>query len=352
MYYMEDKIYRSRTIVHPNGEKFETPLLVPSFSSKGFSLINNKKKGIISECYEYMILGTGFLEESLLVSAYDLFHNLIPKPNEFKSARINFIDSGGYETSQSYDLSGINKYNHEVKPWDESKLKEVLSKWPQNMNGIMVSYDHGELRYSLDKQVENAQKLFYEHKSLMSNFLIKPETKKQDYIQLSNLIARPEILTGFNIIGVTEKEIGNSQLERMINIALLRRAMDKVGNTAPIHVFGSLDPINVILYYMAGAEIFDGLTWLKFAYHNGTAIYIQNYSVLSPKYGVETTDMSIKRNFWVDNLTFLTKLKYALINFNVERNYDYFKELDSGTFKLSGLLEKLHIQFLNKLKSK
>lgn len=348
---MENKIYRSRTIVHPSSEKFETPLLVPSYSSKGFSMLNTKN-GIISECYELMMVASGFIDESLLVSAYDLYHNLIPKPSEFKSAKINIIDSGGYETSKIYDLSGINKYHHEVKPWDENKLKEVLSEWPDDMSGIMVSYDHGDLRLSLEQQVDDAQNLFYEHKSLMSNFLIKPETKKQSHIQMQNLIAKPELLNGFNIIGVTEKEIGNSQLDRMINIALLRREMDKIGNTSPIHIFGSLDPLNVILYFLAGAEIFDGLTWLKFAYHNGAAIYIQNYSVLSSKYGVETSDLSLKRNFWVDNLAFLTKLKYALINFNAETNYDHFKELDNDTYKLSELIERLHNQFLNKLKSK
>lgn len=347
---MEDKIYRARTITHPSGEKFETPLLVPSFSSKGFSMIKNQKN-IISECYEYILLGSGFIEESLLVSAYDLYYNFIPKPTEFKSARINIVDSGGYETSQLYDLSGINKYNHEIKPWDENMLKEVLRQWPIEMSGIMVSYDHGEVRNPIAKQVELAQNLFHEHKNLMSDFLIKPETKDQNYIQLNNLIANPVLLNGFGIIGVTEKEIGKSQLERMTNIYNLRRLMDKAGNGSPIHVFGSLDPINVILYFLAGAEIFDGLTWLKFAYHNGAAVYIQNYSVLSPKYGIEHTDLSLKRNFWVDNLSFLTKLKFALINFAAKKNYDYFKELDNDTYKLSELIEKLHTQFLNKIKS-
>jgi hypothetical protein len=228
---MEDKLYRSRTIIHPSGEKFETPLLVPSFSSKGFSMENVKDKGVVSECFDVMMVGKGFIEESLLVSAYDLYYDLIPKPTEFKSAKINIIDSGGYETSQIYDLSGINKYNHEVKPWDQDKLRKVLSKWPKSMNGIIVSYDHGEERYSIDEQVENAQNLFHKHKHLMNDFLIKPETKDQHYFQLSKLIARPELLSGFNIIGITEKEIGNSQLDRMVNIALLRRNIDISGNT-------------------------------------------------------------------------------------------------------------------------
>jgi len=348
---MENKLYRARTITHPSGEKFETPLLVPSFSSKGFSMVSTKDKGIVSECYDVMIVGTEFIEESLLVSAYDLYYKLVPKPNEFKSAGINIIDSGGYETSQIYDLSGINKYNHNIKEWDEDKLNETLKQWPAEISGIIVSYDHGELRHSIDNQIENAKNFFNKNKDFMSNFLIKPETKQQGLIQMPSLISKIGELSSFDIIGVTEKEIGNSQLERMINISKLRRAMDNDGISSPIHIFGSLDPINVILYFLAGAEIFDGLTWLKFAYHEGAAIYIQNYSVLSSKYGIETKDISLKRLFWVDNLTFLTKLKNTLINFNAEKNYSFFKELDSDNFNLSDKIEKLHIQFLNKIKS-
>ena len=165
---MENKIYRSRTIIHPGGEKFETPLLVPSFSSKGFSMVNTKKS-IISECYGVMMVATGFIEETLLVSAYDLYHNLVPKPSEFKSARINIIDSGGYETSQIYDLSGINKYNHEIKSWDENKLKEVknndFTKHKQEISNLLSGevvmryyYQKGRLEYGLahDEYVDAA----------------------------------------------------------------------------------------------------------------------------------------------------------------------------------------------------
>ncbi|NOQ76121.1 MAG: hypothetical protein GQ574_29230 [Crocinitomix sp.] len=348
---MEEKIHRTRNITHPNGEKFETPLLVPSFSSKGFSLVQTKDS-VISEIASVMAVAKEFLDESLLVSAYDIYHKLIPTPAEFKSTPITIVDSGGYETSQIYDLSGINKYNHEVREWDEEKFKSVLNEWPSEMSAIMVSYDHGNIRVTINEQVDHARKLFYDHKNMMSNFLIKPEKQKQKLIQLPEILARPEILHGFDIIGVTEKEIGSSQLDRMINIALLRIALDKTGNSAPIHVFGSLDPLNVILYFLAGAEIFDGLTWLKFAYHNSAAIYIQNYSILSPKYGIETNDTAMKRNFWVDNITFLIKLKHVLMNFTTEPNYELFKELDNDSYNLSERIEKIHVQFLNKLKSK
>lgn len=346
---MKGKIYRSRTIMHNNGETFETPLMVPSFSSKGFSFVKTKES-VVSECHEVMLVAKEFLEESLLISAYDIFYRLIPLPDDFKSAKINFIDSGGYETSQIYDFSGINKFNHSVKPWNVEMLKQVVQQWPEDMTGIMVSYDHGELRQPIEEQRESAQNLFA-NSSLMSDFLIKPEKKNQSYIQLDKLLIKPEMLNGFDIIGVTEKEIGNSQWNRMINIAKLRKAMNEAGNNAPIHVFGSLDPINVILYFLAGAEIFDGLTWLKFAYHNGVATYIQNYNILSSKYGIETTDISLKRNFWVDNLNYLSKLKHTLMNFESDNNYSHFDDLDNGLFNLQAEIARVHDKFLNKIKS-
>ena len=71
--------------------------------------------------------------------------------------------------------------------------------------------------------------------------------------------ANVSVLEGFDLVGVTEKELGNSLLNRLHNTSRLRMALDEVSNEAPIHVFGSLDPLNVPLYFAAGAEVFDGL---------------------------------------------------------------------------------------------
>ena len=43
-------------------------------------------------------------------------------------------------------------------------------------------------------------------------------------------------------------------------------ALDDAGVGIPIHVFGSLDPLISPIYWLAGAEIFDGLTWINMAY--------------------------------------------------------------------------------------
>src|SRR5437762_1985645 len=60
-----------------------------------------------------------------------------------------------------------------------------------------------------------------------------------------------------------EQELGRSILERARNIARIRRALVEIGNDLPIHIFGCLDPGLVRYYAMAGADIFDGLQWLR-----------------------------------------------------------------------------------------
>lgn len=83
----------------------------------------------------------------------------------------------------------------------------------------------------------------------------------------------------FHALGVTEKELGGNFKERMINIARIRKALNGVGlENMPIHIFGSLDTVSTPLYFVAGADIFDGLTWLRFAYYKGMTIYRQNYA--------------------------------------------------------------------------
>ena len=74
------------------------------------------------------------------------------------------------------------------------------------------------------------------------------------------------LLRTFDIVGVTEREIGESIHDRLVNIARLRKSLNAAEVTIPIHVFGGLDPLLTPLYFAAGAEIFDGLGWLRYAY--------------------------------------------------------------------------------------
>ena len=62
----------------------ETPLLLPSFSSKGFPQIA-----------EIMDFISAFITSPILISAYDLHYKNVPKKITF--SELLFLDSGGYE---------------------------------------------------------------------------------------------------------------------------------------------------------------------------------------------------------------------------------------------------------------
>lgn len=320
-------IARSQKINHPLGIELETPLLIPSFSSKGFSL-NNKD---VSESTEALEVSKEFLTESLLISAYDIHHKHIPFLEEkYICTEVTFIDSGGYETSDVYDLSTTVKYIYPSKKWTLEEYKEVLNNWPKHKASVIISYDHGKERHSLDLQIQEASALFATYPNCLSDFLIKPESDLQMQIQLPNILDRIHQMKNFSIIGVTEKELGSSILKRMIHIYKLRSALDSVSNSSPIHVFGSLDPITSILYFLAGAEIFDGLTWLKYSYYNGSAIYQSNYGILSTEMGIHIRDAQVKSKSIVNNIYYLEKMKYIMKDFCMTTNYKLFDELGPG----------------------
>lgn len=313
------KLARGTKLHHPNGFSLETPLLVPSFSSKGFGF---KKKTGESEINKIFSIASEFLERAMLVSAYDLAYGNLA-PIESAITEITIVDSGGYEVSDIHDLSAV--YCQSVKPhkWSIDHLKAIYDSWPDHIPAVFVSFDHPRLHRALQDQIEAARSLFGHYPRQLHTFLIKPETKDQQKVQVRNIIAKVGELGAFDIVGFTEKELGPSILERMTNIAEIRLAMDKVGINIPIHVYGSLDPITSALYFLAGAEIFDGLTWLRYGYIEGSACYHQNYG--ARKIGIHRTDDFVKAKTMQENLGYLSDLTYQMRTFLLDFNFDMFK---------------------------
>lgn len=321
------KLYKKQEIAHPFGIKVTTPLLIPSFSSKDFKFKDKYKysenEGIISYCSE-------LLTESMLVSAYDIKHNYTPPIQNLKFTDILLIDSGGYETSEVEDLSGTAKYIYPFKEWSYSDLCEVIDLVPPDKAVIIVNFDKLSLNKAFEEQISEAIKFFDLYPNKISDFLIKPE--RGNYIDVDSLLAHIPKLRSFNIVGFTEKEIGDSILERMIAIGKVRREMDKNGITNPIHIFGSLDPVSTILYFLAGAEIFDGLTWLKYAFSNGKAVYMENYAVFNEHLGVHTKYSSIIKKVISLNINYLEKMKYVMQDFCSSNDFSEFDSLGGEGF--------------------
>ena len=88
----------------------------------------------------------------------------------------------------------------------------------------------------------------------------------------------------------------------MTTIAHIRIAMKDSGANAPIHIFGSLDPVTTPLYFIAGADIFDGLSWLRYTFSNGDAYYMESYGprtegINLPMKAIRVTSITMNHNY-------------------------------------------------------
>jgi hypothetical protein len=305
-------VLAKRRVLNHNGKEIvRTPLLVPSFSSR------------VPEIDKILKASEEFVAGPLLVSAYDIYHNKVTPPFDFGS-NVIFLDSGGYEVSRQLDLSEVEDQTEAPRlPWSEDLYDEVLAGWKSRLPTVIISYDHPKERRAITEQIKKATNLAGGRKDVLRELLIKPETREQNYVQFDSVLKSVRQLDVFDAIGLTEKEIGNSVLQRMEHIAELRIALTKVGLETPIHIFGSLDTITTMFYFVAGADIFDGLTWLRYAFSNGLTLYRQNVGVL--EYGVSTKSATVEAISWAKNYAYLNDLQLEMRQFLKSHDFSVFK---------------------------
>jgi hypothetical protein len=302
----------------------ETPLMLPSFSSKGFPQIAKIMK----------LMGE-FITGPILVSAYDIYHKEITHKITF--SELIFLDSGGYEARYDHDLSEAYGKLHKPKPWNrrfhESALRNWSSKWPT----IAVTYDSPAQFQNFSQQIKAGKESKGSQPKFLWELLLKPETKKDKLIAVEKAIKHVQQLRDFAVIGMTEKEIDDSLFGAMTKIARLRIAMDAADVRAPIHIFGSLDPLTSVLYFISGAEIFDGLTWLRFGYHEGHTMYAQNYAAIHDSEGIRRRNTDQSYEMWKNNYYYLEKLRTQMLN--------YIRTGDFGHFgPIAGIVEDAYKQ--------
>lgn len=306
---------RSRELFLGGKAVARTPLLCPSFSSKGFPDV----AGIVE-------LMSEFITGGVLVSAYDVHHRKL-SARKITFPELVFLDSGGYELRAEHDFSEPYGKKHKPKKWNEELHRDVLSRWPRRIPTIAVSYDTPERTSHIKSQIKNARTLQEKFPDLPVEILIKPEKLSDEYVPMETLIASVEHLRVFAAVGITEKELDASPLGRMEKIAKLRRAMDACNVPIPIHVFGSLDTSSTPLYFVSGAEIFDGLTWLRFGFHDGLTVYSQNYGILQDANGLIRQSREQVFQMWKNNYYYLERLKDQMINYVRTEDFDQFKNI-------------------------
>ena len=322
----------------------KTPLLIPSFSSKGFARSKTDGKSEIGKILE---TAGEFLTEVFLISAYDIYYKHLPCPSELSyTPELIFVDSGGYEISTDRDYSSVIDPLPQPETWATEHLESVFDNWPDQIPAVFVSFDNPDDRKPFAKQVADARKLFRNHHQHLTLLLLKPETKAQTTLNetIKSAMAYATELGSFDIVGVTEKELGKTMLDRMAQITSLRRAMDEADVTIPLHIFGALDPLSVCLYYIAGAEIFDGLTWLRYAYNDGLCIYTHNLGVV--KYGLHVSDDRVRLRTLSENYYALQEIRQHLLEFEMTRD---FGKLEPHATLLSNAYDSLRTKLKGRL---
>ena len=285
----------------------ETPLLVPSFSS---NISFFEKKIELQELYDNIKECTPFTS---LISSYDLYHGKLSYDKLFYSD-LTFIDSGNYEY--------LNQEKN-ILEWTLDLYFEVLDKLEPTSTISIISFD----KYSLYKeQLKIANEIFDRYPDSIYDFLLKPENNPKDVNELiwnfEELKGIIEEIRNFDIIGITEKDLGFTLYERCQNLIVLRSLL---GSEKPIHIFGCDDPQTVLLYNLLGGDIFDGTSWTRFYFWRGYAIYLKHYSLISSSWTNRigynnimaiTKNLDQMRRFQSNLHQFINTNNFDLINFS------------------------------------
>jgi hypothetical protein len=175
----------------------------------------------------------------------------------------------------------------------------------------------------MTEQIESATRFFASLPHVWHDFLLKPSADAL-FISRQSLAEAAANAEGFQLIGITEKELGSSIIDRLVAIATLRRALDAAGARSAIHVFGSLDPLLSPLYWLAGAEVFDGLSWLTMGWDeaNLAAVYPDSASVALGSWTQH--EMRRRADRWSNNLRVAERVMMLMREFTVENDFNVF----------------------------
>lgn len=323
----------------PDDMPCDLPLLVPSFSSKGFGHARRGGRGrsrVLSNVIVDLLEFAQVPSQSVLISAYDLHfkhfdssHDRECSPLDWlQKSRLIFLDSGGYELAPDFDScepktpSYMPRTGYGLPQF--LKVLERIADDATHRSFVISNFDWGTAKKPLAKQIESARRVFQKVPGQLSSFILKPWAKGQHIIEPERLSSKDfKSMAGFDVIGVTEKELGNNILERLTRISQLRRGLDSVENPAPIHVWGGLDPVMTPLYFFAGAQIFDGISWLRYAYTNGAAVNRESFSALSEEYGIGTNKEVCRQVISLKNRTVLDGLASSLRKWVDGRGMDF-----------------------------
>lgn len=309
------KLSRSQIVSHPKGEIIQTPLLLPSFSSRGvYKFFNNDRgKSILSSFYKCMSRNLGCEH---LVSAYDI-HKVYVKMNDIPISNYVVIDSGGFEC-----LDFVTRRKYWESCFSATDYQIIMESLPRQINANFVTFDKQYLGLPVRKQLSYALPFADKahEQNQLATFLLKPS--KGTIISINDIAKNIKKFRSFDFVGVTERELGVTIEEKVTNLMKLRICLDENSMNTPIHIFGCLEPIWIVLFFLSGAEIFDGLTWMSSCFRNEGVVRLQDTMLLD---GLLNKSVSDEYMALIDkNMETLDILKCKLIKFFHTSDYTLF----------------------------
>ena len=283
------------------------PLFVYSYSSKGFSDLSNWLKHSLPRVPSY------------LLSLYDYEYIIPPELISTADPRIRIWDSGGYESMAcpTWESSGNKK-------WNENTYVQTANRIPWNGLDVLVSYDTPDEPGCMQQQVERALHLYTKVEGTYARDLLIHVPDNTDPYVLAETVS--PYINEFKILGLTEKEIAPTWAHGVYFINHLRSALSTLDTEQyiPIHVFGCFDSKTVARFTLAGANIFDGLTWLRYLFLGGDVLYQKEIEYAIPIEQLLTTDLELPMILHnIQNMEQLrSDLTYAIYTNDMER----FKE--------------------------
>lgn len=296
------------------------PLFFYSYSSNGFPDLIKRMRNSLAYNPKY------------LLSLYDFEYHLPEGLINSDDSRMRVWDSGGYELLASLSCDNASSSFQ----WDESTYVRAANSIPWNGYDIVGSFDIPFEDVTIQTQIERAIDLYSRIEgTFFRNLLIHVPFDMNPY-NLSDIL-QPYV-NEFHILGVTEKDIAPTWAHGVHFIKRLRKALTtlQTQHYIPIHVFGCFDIKTVVRFTLAGADIFDGLTWLRYFFSNGEVLYKQEYQFAIPISDLLRIDpkLYMMRN----NINEMEELRSHLVYAISTNNLDKFSIELSDIHELSRLL--------------
>ena len=217
--------------------------------------------------------------------------------------------------------------------WTRDRHHQTLATIDNTANIVLVNFDHPG---KIDNQVASASRDFSVIPSAATDFLIKPEPDT-GLVNVAKLSTRSDDLGQFDVIGITAREAGSSLLARCRSVVMLRDALTDAGLNLPIHVFGAITPKEVLTYYFCGADVFDGLNWLRQAFRNLETVPIEDTAFEAMKWKKTEHDLFDAER--TNNLRILYQLQEALRRYSDSGDMESLEKEFPGACQAATLAE-------------